>query len=222
MRKVVLDTETTGLDPLAGHRIVEIGCVELVNDIPTGEIYHTYLNPEREMPDTAFAIHGLSVGFLEDKPLFASEVENFLEFLGNSALVIHNAEFDLSFVNAELAIINYPMLTSSIIIDTVALARRKYPGQPANLDALCRRFGIDAEKRTKHGALLDAQLLSSVYLELLGGAQPGLGLQSETPSGAVTSSSRERRNPRPHESTAEEKEAHTKFIETLTDPIWRQ
>ena len=220
MRKVVLDTETTGLDPASGHRVIEIGGVELVNDVPTGQTYQTYLNPERDIPDAAFAIHGLSQAFLADKPVFAAIVDDFLAFIGDGALVIHNAEFDLGFINAELAHLGRPPLSANAVIDTVTLARRKFPGAPANLDALCRRFGIDTTERAKHGALLDAGLLAHVYLELIGGTQPGLGLQRAA-VGATAARSQDRREPRPHAPTPEEKAAHESFIATLDDPIWR-
>ncbi len=221
MRKVVLDTETTGLDPASGHRVIEIGGVELVNDFPTGQTFQTYLNPERDIPEAVFAIHGLSQAFLADKPVFAAVVDDFLAFIGTSALVIHNAEFDLAFINAELAHLGRPPLSANEVIDTVALARRKFPGAPANLDALCRRFGIDTTERAKHGALLDAGLLARVYLELIGSTQPGLGLQRAAVS-ATAAQSQDRREARPHAPTAEEKAAHESFIATLDDPIWRQ
>jgi DNA polymerase-3 subunit epsilon len=221
VREIVLDTETTGFDPAAGHRVVEIGCVELVNHVPTGQSYQTYLNPEREMPDDAFAVHGLGTEFLAEKPLFAAIIDDFLAFIGEAPLVIHNAEFDLKFLNAELARLDRPALPLERAIDTVGLARRKFPGQPASLDALCRRFNVDASARDKHGALLDAELLAQVYLELTGGRQPGLGLAVEA---TVEGSAGERRErpPRSHEPTAEELEAHARFVDGLEKPIWKQ
>jgi DNA polymerase-3 subunit epsilon len=221
VREIVLDTETTGFDPAAGHRVVEIGCVELVNHVPTGQSYQTYLNPEREMPDDAFAVHGLGTEFLAEKPLFAAIIDDFLAFIGEAPLVIHNAEFDLKFLNAELARLDRPALPLERAIDTVGLARRKFPGQPASLDALCRRFNVDASARDKHGALLDAELLAQVYLELTGGRQPGLGLAVEA---TVEGSAGERRErpPRPHEPSAEEVEAHSRFVDGLENPIWKQ
>lgn len=223
MREIVLDTETTGFDPLTGHRIVEIGCVELFNHLPTGKVYHQYLNPERDMPEEAFKVHGLSEQFLSDKPVFAEIVADFMEFLGDATLVIHNAEFDMRFINAELNRLGFQPLPMSRAIDTVAMARKKFPGAQANLDALCRRFEIDNTHRSFHGALLDSELLAEVYLQLIGGRQPGfeLGLSK----GAVKSDSgaqveRVRREPRPHQPSAEESEAHTAFVGKLKKAIW--
>ena len=174
MREIVLDTETTGLDPNSGHRIVEIGCVEMVGHIRTGNHYHTYLNPERDMPMEAQNIHGLSSEFLKDKPLFRTVARSFLEFIGDSPLVIHNAGFDLKFLNHELNALDLPLIDFERATDTVLIARRMFPGSPANLDALCKRFGVDTAARTKHGALLDAELLADVYLELKGGRQASM------------------------------------------------
>lgn len=179
MREIVLDTETTGLDPFSGHRIVEIGCVELFNHVRTGNYYHTYLNPERDMPREAENVHGLSADFLKDKPKFAEIAGSFLEFIGDSRLVIHNAAFDMKFINAELSVAKRRTIDMERATDTVLMARQKYPGQPASLDALCKRFSIDLSERTKHGALLDAELLADVYLELMGGRQSTLGLVAE-------------------------------------------
>ena len=220
MREIVLDTETTGLDPASGDRIVEVGCVELVNHIPSGETYHAYVNPEREMPSGAFEIHGLSDDFLADKPLFRTVADDLLAFLGESMLVIHNAQFDLGFLNAELGRIDREPLPESRAIDTVGLARRRFPGAPANLDALCRRFGVDNAARTKHGALLDAELLAEVYLELIGGRQPSLGLGAARP---VETAAREERAPRPprtHAPSEEESAAHAEFLKKIKNPIW--
>ena len=221
MREIVLDTETTGLDPGSGHRLVEIGCLELVNHVPTGRIFQSYVNPEREMPEEAFKIHGLSAEFLARQPLFAAVVEDFLKFIGEAPLVIHNAVFDLGFLNAELARLGRPALLEERAIDTVALARRKFPGSPANLDALCRRFNIDNAARDLHGALLDAQLLAEVYLELVGGRQPGLGLAADG-AAATAGVERRAREPRPHAPSAEELAAHARFIDGLEEPIWRR
>lgn len=179
MREIVLDTETTGIDPSQGHRIVEIGAVELLNRMPTGKSYHVYLNPERDMPKEAEAVHGLSAAFLADKSLFQTEVEAFLAFIGDASLVIHNAGFDMGFINAELAYVGKLAVPMDRVIDTLALARRTHPMGPNSLDALCKRYGVDNSKRTKHGALLDAELLAEVYLEMTGGKQTSFGL-SET------------------------------------------
>ncbi len=176
LREIVLDTETTGLSPASGDRIVEIGAVELINHLPTGKTYHVYLNPERDMPKEAEAVHGLSSAFLKDKPVFASQAEAFLQFVGDSKLIIHNASFDMSFINAELGYTNRLAIPSAQVTDTLAMARRTHPMGPNSLDALCKRHGIDNSKRTKHGALLDAELLADVYLEMIGGKQTSLGL----------------------------------------------
>ncbi len=179
MREVILDTETTGIDPQQGHRIVEIGALELLNHLPTGNSFHSYLNPQRDMPKEAEAVHGLSADFLRDKPGFEDVADKFLEFIADSPLVIHNAAFDVGFLNAELGYIRKSQLEWSRIIDTLALARKKYPMGPNSLDALCKRFGVDASRRTKHGALLDSELLAEVYLELVGGRQISLALRKE-------------------------------------------
>jgi DNA polymerase-3 subunit epsilon len=223
MREVVLDTETTGLDPKGGHRIVEIGCIELLNHMPTGRTYHSYVNPERSMPTDAFEVHGLSEEFLSGHPVFADVAAAFLAFIEASPLVIHNARFDLGFLDAELARIEVIALSEDRAVDTVELARRKFPGAPANLDALCRRFGIDNANRTKHGALLDAELLAGVYMELQGGRQPGLGLsQAAVEDRFEASAAREKRPPRDHAPSESEAEEHGKFLESLTDPVWRR
>jgi DNA polymerase-3 subunit epsilon len=180
MREVVLDTETTGLDPLDGHRLVEVGCVELINGIPSGQTFHGYFNPERAMPAEAFAVHGLSEEFLKDKPFFSETAGDLIAFLGEAPLVIHNAAFDLGFLNAELERVKQPGIPRDRLIDTLLLARRKYPGSSNRLDDLCSRFGVDNSRRTKHGALLDAELLAEVYLELIGARQAQLGLVAAT------------------------------------------
>lgn len=226
MREIVLDTETTGLDPLNGHRIVEIGCVELLNHMPSGEIYHIYVNPDRDMPDEAFRVHGLSEAFLADKPFFRDVADGFLDFVGTSTLVIHNASFDMGFINAELARIKRASIPMDRAIDTVQMARQRFPGARANLDALCQRFGIDNSNRDLHGALLDARLLAEVYLELIGGRQPDLELAekaaaasaAETSNGALPQTVA--RAPRPHAPRAEEEAAHATFLAKLKDPIW--
>ncbi|MFJ5488482.1 DNA polymerase III subunit epsilon, partial [Hansschlegelia beijingensis] len=176
MREIVLDTETTGLDPLTGDRVVEIGCVELLNRIPTGATFHVYLNPERDMPEEAFRVHGLSAEFLSDKPRFADVADDFLAFVAEGALVIHNASFDMAFLDAELKRLGRAPIGRERVVDTLMLARRKNPGGANSLDALCQRYGIDNSRRTKHGALLDSEILAEVYLELLGGRQASLGL----------------------------------------------
>ncbi len=193
MREIVLDTETTGFEPSEGHRIVEIGAVELFNHVPTGRTYHQYLNPKRPMPKEAFEVHGLGDDFLRDKPVFPAIAQAFLDFIADAPLVIHNASFDMKFLNAELGLAGLPALPDQRAIDTLLIARKKYPGSPASLDALCRRFNIDNSMREKHGALLDSEILAEVYLELVGGRQPDFGLSSQTkstasdadPSGAI-------------------------------------
>jgi len=212
MREIVLDTETTGLSPKDGDRLVEIGCLELINHMPTGETYHQYINPRKAMPAEAEAVHGLSDKFLADKPGFEDVVDSFLDFIGDAALVIHNASFDMGFINAELARIEREPVPNSRAIDTVSMARKKFPGSPASLDALCRRFEIDNSARTLHGALLDAELLAEVYLELIGGRQPGLVLGADASDSANTVAvERVARLPRPHQPTAEELAAHAEF-----------
>lgn len=224
MREIVFDTETTGFDPAEGHRVVEIGCVELLNLVPTGATYHVYINPERDVPEGAFAVHGLSEAFLSDHPVFAEHVAGFLDFIGNSTLVAHNAEFDMKFINAELRMLGFPSIDNRRVVDTLAMARERFPGSPATLDALCKRFGIDNSARTKHGALLDSELLAEVYLELKGGRQVGLALVAD--GGDVPTlrqSPRVAREPRPHAPTVEELAAHEAFIEQeLKDPLWRK
>ena len=220
MREVVLDTETTGLDPRSGHRIVEIGCVELINHMATGKHFHKYLNPERDIPEQATAIHGLTGKFLSAQPVFADIAEEFEAFIGDSTLVIHNAEFDLGFINAEREKISQPPIAPDRAIDTVSLARRKFPGAQANLDALCRRFKTDNSDRTLHGALKDARLLAEVYLELIGGRQQDLGLSAEEQK-IIEAAEKNRRPPRPHAPTDAEQLAHAQFMEKLESPIWK-
>ncbi len=221
MREIVLDTETTGFDPLTGHRVVEIGCVELINHIATDNHFHRYLNPERDMPGEAERVHGLSASFLSDKPLFASIVEEMLGFIGDSPIIAHNASFDMNFINAELKRAGYPPLPQDRAIDTVTLARRKFPGAQASLDALCRRFAIDTSERGKHGALLDARLLSKVYLELVGGREPGLALAgAERATRREETGARQVRAARTHAPSPAELAAHQGFLGVLKNPIW--
>lgn len=227
MREIVLDTETTGFDPEQGDRIVEIGAVELWNHVATGETYHVYINPERSMPQEAFEVHGLGDDFLRDKPKFREIGQSFLDFVKDSKLVIHNASFDMKFLNAELGWLNLPKLPWDQAIDTLAIARQKFPGSPASLDALCRRFGIDNSSRTLHGALLDSEILAEVYLELIGGRQPDFALASNTgnASGVPEDDWRPRPRPTPLAArvTAEETAAHADFIEKLGDgALWKR
>ncbi len=222
MREIVLDTETTGLDPLAGHRVVELGCVELENTVATGRTFHCYFNPQMIMPAGAEEIHGLSDAFLADKPLFGEKVDEFLEFIGDARLVIHNAQFDIGFLNAELERVGRSRLANEYV-DTVTVARRKFPGQRVSLDALCERLSVDNSNRTKHGALLDSELLAEVYLELSGGRQRVLGLAAEVTT-SVTSvlvvTNRPVRPTRPHEPSPDELAAHVAFLKQISDPLW--
>ncbi len=224
MREIVLDTETTGFKANEGDRLVEIGCIELVNHIPTGRHYHVYINPERSMPEEAFKVHGLSDEFLKDKPVFAAVARDFCDFIGEDPLVIHNAQFDLGFLNAELArLADFPHIAMERAIDTVRLARQKFPGAQVSLDALCKRFNIDNSARVKHGALLDAELLAEVYLELIGGRQQGLGFAGSADGDAILAAQAPRgpaRPPRPHAASPEELAAHAAFLAKLKDPLW--
>lgn len=223
LREIALDTETTGLDPAGGHRIVEIGCVEMINRIRTGKSFHAYINPERDMPEGAFRVHGLSAQFLSDKPLFAQIVEGFIEFIGDSPLVIHNASFDMRFLNAELSKHGKPELPMKQAIDTLVIARQKFPGSQATLDALCRRFNIDLSQRTKHGALLDAELLADVYLELTGGSQVTLSLDAvvvEEKQEQIVVVERSYKEPRPYAPTEAELAAHELLVKKLKNPLW--
>jgi DNA polymerase III subunit epsilon len=226
MREIILDTETTGFKPEEGHRIVEIGAVELINHIPTGEIFHVYINPERAMPKEAESVHGLSDSFLKDKPVFAKIAQSFLDFIGDAPLVIHNADFDMQFLNAELGYVDLPILPKGRAIDTVAMARKKHPMAPASLDALCKRYGIDLSKRTKHGALLDAELLADVYLELIGGRQTALLLglspaRHKTSAQMTARTSRARPRELPERLTEQETASHNAMIASLgADALW--
>ena len=228
MREIVLDTETTGFEPTEGHRIVEIGAVELFNHMPTGRTYHQYINPKRPMPKEAFEVHGLGDDFLRDKPLFAGIAQAFLDFIADAPLVIHNASFDMKFLNAELALANMPALPAARAVDTLLIARKKFPGSPASLDALCRRFNIDNSMREKHGALLDSEILAEVYLELVGGRQPDFGLATAAQNTAADENNsgrawRPRPRPTPLASrlTEAESAAHTAFVGAMGDAaIW--
>lgn len=229
MREIVLDTETTGFEPSEGHRIVEIGAVELFNHLPTGKTYHQYINPERPMPKEAFEVHGLGDDFLKDKPLFQAIGRAFLDFVGDAQMVIHNAAFDMKFLNFELERAGLPVLPNSRATDTLMIARRKFPGSPASLDALCRRFGVDNSAREKHGALLDSEILAEVYLELIGGRQPDFMLGSASgankQSGQADAASDWRPRPRPtglpSRVTEDEAAAHAAFVAKMGDQaIW--
>ncbi|MEG9860937.1 MAG: DNA polymerase III subunit epsilon [Parvularculales bacterium] len=240
MREIVLDTETTGLEVDEDHRIVEIGCIELINYVPTGEQYHTYVNPERAMPEVAWKVHGLDDTFLADQPVFTDIVEDFLSFIGEAPLVMHNAPFDMGFLNAELKRLDWPPFPEDRAIDTLEIARRKYPGRPNNLDALCRRFKIDLSGREKHSALLDAKLLAEVYLKLLGGREPDLGLVSMGASdggmvdggqngGIATAACVARLHPLPPRLSDEDRKSHDIFVESLARdaadgivPLWKR
>jgi len=221
LREIVVDTETTGLSPAAGHRVIEIGCLELVNHVPTGPVFHQYLCPERNVPEEAVRIHGLTNEFLALMPLFSAVAESFLDFVAGARLIIHNAEFDLGFLNAELRRIERDDLQNDVV-DTLALARKKYPGGQASLNALCRRFNIDNSARTKHGALLDAELLAEVYLELVGGRQPGLTLEARASAEIVHDTPKSERSVRRHAPTPDELAAHEAFLDSMDKPIWRR
>ncbi len=241
MREIVLDTETTGFEPADGDRIVEIGAVELMGHVPTGKTYHVYINPQRSMPAEAFEVHGIGPDLLEppqepkpgqetlrDKPVFAEVAQGFLDFVGDAKLVIHNAAFDMKFLNAELGWLNMPLLPMNQAVDTLAIARRKFPGSPASLDALCRRFGIDNSARTLHGALLDSEILADVYLELIGGRQPDFGLATTaatSTTGSVGDDWRPMPRPEPLSPriTNEEAAAHAAFVDSLGDgSVWKK
>ncbi len=225
MREIVFDTETTGLSPAGGDRMVEIGCIEMIGRVETGRHFHCYFNPERSMPSEAEAVHGLGDTFLGDKPLFADMAEDLLAFIGDSPLVAHNASFDFGFLNNELGRCGRSAVCMTRMVDTLVLARTRHPGAKHSLDALCTRFGVDRSQRVKHGALLDAQLLAQVYVELTGGRQIGLGLvadtgQAEVPADGRTVTVREPLAPRPHHAGQEELERHRAFIAKLVNPLW--
>jgi len=231
MREIVFDTETTGLSPLNGDRLVEIGCVELFNRVETGRTFHAYFNPGRSMPSEAEAVHGLSDIFLSDKPFFHENCEELLDFIGDAPLVAHNASFDFGFLNAELELCGRPLICMTRMVDTLALARTRHPGAKHSLDALCTRYGVDRSLRIKHGALIDAQLLSQVYVELTGGRQIGLSLAAETVAAPTRSDERIMvsasvsaivRPPRPHAPTEDELARHAAFLAEITDPLWNR
>ena len=231
MREIVFDTETTGLSPQNGDRMVEIGCVELFNRVETGKTFHSYFNPGRPMPSEAEAVHGLGDRFLSDKPLFTDVCEDLLDFIGDSPLIAHNASFDFGFVNHEFGLCGRPTVCLSRMVDTLAIARSKFPGAKHSLDALCTRFGVDRSVRIKHGALIDAQLLAQVYVELTGGRQIGLGLVAELietdsdaalPAAGPDTIVATIRPPRPHAPSAAELERHADFVAKIKDPIWNR
>ena len=230
MREIIFDTETTGLDPKSGDKMVEIGCLEMVNRVPTGATFHRYFNPQRDMPAEAEAVHGLSSTFLSDKPLFADEADALLEFLGEAPLVAHNAGFDFGFLNSELEHCGRATVSMDRMVDTIQIARKRHPGAKLSLDALCSRYGIDRSHRTKHGALLDAELLAQVYVELTGGRQIGLELASDAAS-AQASADTPRvarkptgpwREPRPHAASEAELARHKTFVDGLKEPLWNR
>ena len=225
MREIIFDTETTGFDPKNGDRMVEVGCIEMVHRVPTGRTFHAYFNPQRSMPAEAEAVHGLSDAFLADKPLFSELAQDFLDFIEDSPMVAHNAGFDFTFINAELALCGMAEVGRHRMIDTVALAKVRHPGAKLSLDALCTRYGIDRSHRTKHGALLDAELLAQVYVELRGGRQIGLELVAETTEivteiKVLVRKDRIFRQPRSHVATAEELAAHAEFLKSVDTPLW--
>lgn len=225
MREIIFDTETTGFDPKNGDRMVEIGCIEMVNRVPTGRTFHAYFNPERAMPAEAEAVHGLSDAFLADKPLFRAVAQDFLAFIEDSPMIAHNAAFDFGFINFELAFCGHPEVSLDRMVDTVALARVRHPGAKLSLDALCTRYGIDRSHRTKHGALLDAELLAQVYVELRGGRQIGLELLADTTeivteTKVLVRTDRVFRQPRPHAATEAELIAHAEFLKSVDSPLW--
>ena len=232
MREIIFDTETTGIDPKQGHRMVEIGCAELVDRMPTGETFHAYYNPDRDMPAEAEAIHGLSAQFLADKPRFSDEVDSFLAFVGEDKLVAHNAGFDFAFLNAELELCAREPICLTRKIDTLEMARRKNPGGKHSLDALCSRYGVDRTHRVFHGALLDAELLAQVYIELTGGRQIAMGLVADeaaegsdadaTVVSLIPSPDRQKRPVRPHSASVQELERHAAFLERIARPIWNR
>lgn len=229
MREIVLDTETTGLDPESGDRIVEIGAVELFGHVPTGKTYHQYIYPERSVPQEAIQVHGLTDEFLKDKPVFKAVAQDFIDFIGDAKLVIHNATFDMKFLNAELRWLSLPQIPFERAIDTLAIARKKFPGSPASLDALCRRYSIDNSARTLHGALLDSEILADVYLELIGGRQPDLVLapiqeqKTETSGQDNTWRPKPRSKPLPQRLTSEESERHSAFVQDIGEgAIWKR
>jgi DNA polymerase-3 subunit epsilon len=223
MREIVLDTETTGLSPEDGHRITEIGCVELINQIPSGRTYQQYINPERDVPEMAFKITGLSTQFLSTFPLFHQVASHFLQFVGDSPLIIHNADFDMRFLNFELKKANLSLLSFDRVVDTLVLARKRFPGSPNSLDALCKRYEINLSHREKHGALLDSELLAQVYLELTGGRQRGFAFQAEAAQRELEGEGRKRPSyaPRSFPLSPEEVSGHDLLVAQLKNPLWK-
>jgi DNA polymerase-3 subunit epsilon len=222
-REIILDTETTGMDPAKGDKIIEIGCIEVMNLMPTGRTFHHYINPERDIPADATAVHGITLAMVQNKPVFLELAADLVEFIGDATIVAHNAPFDLKFINSELRACGYAAFENSRVVDTLVMARKMAPGAPASLDALCKRFGIDNTKRTLHGALLDAQLLAEVYLELRGGRQPDLVLGDNSSTQIDHAQSAQQRPIRParsYQPSADELTAHTAFLKQLTDPLW--
>ena len=229
MREIVFDTETTGLSPQTGDRIVELGCVELLNHIPTGRHFHVYINPERDVPSEAFRVHGLSTEFLQDKPVFAKIAQEFLDFIGDAKLIAHNATFDMAFINHELSLLGFSPLNLERVIDTLVLARKRHPFGPNSLDALCQRYGIDNSRRTKHGALLDSEILADVYLELMGGRQTDLGLTSDPSLASLNKdpdspishgNAKQRPNPLPDRLDEEILARHAAFMASIKEAVW--
>ena len=225
MREIILDTETTGLDPITGHRIIEIGCVEIINRVKTGKFFHKYINPRRDVPLEAFRVHGLSTEFLKDKPFFEDVAQEFIDFIGDANLVIHNAKFDMRFLNHELALAGKEQIEFSRAIDTLLIARKKFPGSPASLDALCKRFGVSLDSRTKHGALLDSELLYEVYFELCGGSQNKMefsysSYQKNIYTNIENSQSIKILEKRKPQITEQELEEHKEFLKKLKNPLW--
>ena len=223
MREIVIDTETTGLNPFEGDKIVEIGCVEMINHVPTNKVFHKYINPQRDIPEEVIKIHGITEEFLKDKPTFAEIADEFLDFISSDNLVIHNAAFDMSFINSELVAINKKPIDMHRVIDSLAIARHKFPGDKASLDSLCKKFGIDNSHRTKHGALLDAELLSEVYLELVGGREPSLVMSSFKKQNLEKNKTLEKNyKERYFKASEEELEKHRNFLNKLKNPVWNK
>jgi DNA polymerase-3 subunit epsilon len=223
MREIILDTETTGLNPKDGHKIVEIGCIEMVNRVRTGKFFHHYINPKRDMPIEAYNIHGISSEFLQDKPIFQVIAREFIEFIEGATLIIHNASFDLKFLNHELSLVKLPSINDKLVIDTLLMARKKFPGSPASLDALCKRFNIDLTKRDKHGALLDSELLAEVYIELTGGIQSSLFKEPDaTIVQALDNQILLHREARNFSVSQEELSSHAEFVDKIKDAIWNK
>lgn len=224
LREIILDTETTGLDPQSGHRVIEIGCVELINRIATGNVFHQYINPERDIPYHSFKIHGISEKFVQDKPLFSNIASQFLDFISDDILVIHNSTFDIKFLNMELEKVNAKLISHDRVVDTLALARKKFVGSPASLDSLCKRFGVSLENREVHGALIDAQLLATVYVELTGGLQNILFKSINNQDNNSTCVKQEVSNlpRREHLPNEDEKSAHKKLLQQINDPVWNK